>query len=272
MEYLTTDTELTSVADAIRERGGTSAALTYPAGFVSAIQAIPAGGAVDWSAMAVPLRSQKHIHESIPIDTQEAFQKAMNLADLAPEPYAEMSTFTSSIWYRFSTTSSGTAGLTLNTRSRFSSIVFGAIPSSLSGRIGPAYLNTTLANNVWLTVGITSSGSRSGNIVNLSTGSYTITSAARYQSRYLSFRYYSAVSKLFEPFAPLPGLYWTRDLDGRSVWISGSYSDASLAPIVNSQTSGPWNGISYQDVCLSGLTVIGRGCEERIRRSCSHSP
>ena len=43
-DYLTTDTELTNVANAIRTKGGTSAALTYPAGFVSAIQAIPTGG------------------------------------------------------------------------------------------------------------------------------------------------------------------------------------------------------------------------------------
>ena len=42
--YLTTDTELTSIANAIRTKGGTSASLTYPAGFVSAIQAIPTGG------------------------------------------------------------------------------------------------------------------------------------------------------------------------------------------------------------------------------------
>lgn len=39
------DTELTSVADAIRQRGGTSGALSFPAGFNSAIAAIP-GGAV----------------------------------------------------------------------------------------------------------------------------------------------------------------------------------------------------------------------------------
>lgn len=43
-DYLTTDTELTSVANAIRAKGGTSAALTYPAGFVTAIEAIPTGG------------------------------------------------------------------------------------------------------------------------------------------------------------------------------------------------------------------------------------
>ena len=45
--YLTTDTELTSVADAIRAKGGTSAQLTYPTEFVSAIQAIPTGGGSD---------------------------------------------------------------------------------------------------------------------------------------------------------------------------------------------------------------------------------
>lgn len=43
-DYLTTDTELTSIANAIRTKGGTSASLTYPAGFVTAINNIPAGG------------------------------------------------------------------------------------------------------------------------------------------------------------------------------------------------------------------------------------
>lgn len=45
-DYLTTDTELTSVANAIRTKGGTSAQLVYPTGFVSAIEAIPTGGGV----------------------------------------------------------------------------------------------------------------------------------------------------------------------------------------------------------------------------------
>lgn len=38
--YFTTDTELTSIADAIRVKGGTSSPLSYPAGFISAINAI----------------------------------------------------------------------------------------------------------------------------------------------------------------------------------------------------------------------------------------
>lgn len=42
-EYLTRKSELTSIADAIREKGGTSDSLVYPDGFVTAIQAIQTG-------------------------------------------------------------------------------------------------------------------------------------------------------------------------------------------------------------------------------------
>lgn len=43
-DYLTTTAELTSVADAIRQRGGTSALLSYPEEYIAAILAIPNGG------------------------------------------------------------------------------------------------------------------------------------------------------------------------------------------------------------------------------------
>ena len=43
-EYLTNTTDLTKVASAIRAKGGTSAQLIYPDGFVSAINAIETGG------------------------------------------------------------------------------------------------------------------------------------------------------------------------------------------------------------------------------------
>ncbi len=43
-EYLTNTTDLTKVAAAIREKGGTTAPLVYPDGFVTAIQAIQTGG------------------------------------------------------------------------------------------------------------------------------------------------------------------------------------------------------------------------------------
>ena len=42
--YIVDSADLTSVANAIRTKGGTSAALAFPAGFISAIQAIPTGG------------------------------------------------------------------------------------------------------------------------------------------------------------------------------------------------------------------------------------
>ena len=42
-EYLTNTTDLTKVASAIREKGGTSASLEYPDGFATAIQAIQTG-------------------------------------------------------------------------------------------------------------------------------------------------------------------------------------------------------------------------------------
>lgn len=44
MKYKVSDTDLTSVANAIRTKGGTSAGLSFPDGFVSAIGNIPTGG------------------------------------------------------------------------------------------------------------------------------------------------------------------------------------------------------------------------------------
>ena len=48
-EYLAKSEDLTAVADAIRTKGGTDAQLAFPAGFVSAVQAIDtsAGNGVD---------------------------------------------------------------------------------------------------------------------------------------------------------------------------------------------------------------------------------
>lgn len=50
-EYKVTDTELASIANTIRTRGGTQAQLEWPNGFISAIQAIPTPGPtiVPWS-------------------------------------------------------------------------------------------------------------------------------------------------------------------------------------------------------------------------------
>ena len=43
-EYLVQDTSLTAVADAIREKGGTTAPLSFPTGMAKAVREIPSGG------------------------------------------------------------------------------------------------------------------------------------------------------------------------------------------------------------------------------------
>ena len=43
-EYLVDSADMTTVADAIRERGGTTAPLSFPAGMAEAVRDIPSGG------------------------------------------------------------------------------------------------------------------------------------------------------------------------------------------------------------------------------------
>ena len=46
------DAALSAVADAIRSKGGTEAALSFPAGFVSAVEALESGGGQGYSLLA----------------------------------------------------------------------------------------------------------------------------------------------------------------------------------------------------------------------------
>lgn len=59
------DADLTSVANAIRTKGGTSAQLAFPAGFVSAVQAIPSGGGGDPDEIAI----RDYPHGEVVLDT-----------------------------------------------------------------------------------------------------------------------------------------------------------------------------------------------------------
>lgn len=52
-DYVVRDTQLTSVADAIRAKGGTSDPLTFPDGFVDAVEAIPTGGGASVEPLSV---------------------------------------------------------------------------------------------------------------------------------------------------------------------------------------------------------------------------
>lgn len=59
--YLTTDTDLTSVADAIRTKGGTSAQLEFPGGFVTAIGDISGGGELYYTSRMIPYQKEMTI-------------------------------------------------------------------------------------------------------------------------------------------------------------------------------------------------------------------
>ncbi len=71
VEYLTTNHELKSVADAIRSKGGTPSSLVYPSGFVSAIGAIRTGVDVsDTTAAASDVRTGRYFYNSLGEKTQ----------------------------------------------------------------------------------------------------------------------------------------------------------------------------------------------------------
>lgn len=75
IDYLTNSNELKSVANAIRTKGGTSESLTYPSGFVSAIQAISTGTNIsDTTATASDVRTGKYFYTSSGIKTQGSIQ------------------------------------------------------------------------------------------------------------------------------------------------------------------------------------------------------
>lgn len=70
-KYLTNDQEITSIADAIRAKGGTSASFVYPTGFVSAINNINTGTDVsDTTATSNDVLSGKYFYTAAGVKTQ----------------------------------------------------------------------------------------------------------------------------------------------------------------------------------------------------------
>lgn len=69
------DADLTSVANAIRTKGGTSASLAFPADFVSAIGAIPTGGGGSWDMAAgtvTPASDSNTVNVSVAFEPEYA--------------------------------------------------------------------------------------------------------------------------------------------------------------------------------------------------------
>lgn len=74
--YIVSSTDLTSIANAIRTKGGTSAQLAFPSGFVSAVQNIPTGGGSSVKYTRYTLTGDttiKALLDSINYEVQDAF-------------------------------------------------------------------------------------------------------------------------------------------------------------------------------------------------------
>ena len=84
VDYLVTDMELTAVADAIRDKAGTAGQLSFPDGFVSAIQGIQAESTLQ-EKVVIPTTSQQDI-------TPDSGYDGLSKVTIAAMPTAEQAT------------------------------------------------------------------------------------------------------------------------------------------------------------------------------------
>lgn len=72
--YIVDGAGLTSVANAIRTKGGTSAQMAFPSGFVSAVEAIPSGGGITVDDIATGAKPSGDITITMSINRTETFR------------------------------------------------------------------------------------------------------------------------------------------------------------------------------------------------------
>ena len=89
--YLADSADLTSVANAIRTKGGTSASLAFPADFVSAIEAIQTGGGLKYETGIFTLDTDQTISGNTPIAIPHGLGEAPAVAIVFPENTPEVS-------------------------------------------------------------------------------------------------------------------------------------------------------------------------------------
>ena len=77
------DADLTSVANAIRTKGGASASLAFPADFVSAIAAIPSGGGTDYLEEALANTLTSYSNATLESIRQFGFYQCSHLASVS---------------------------------------------------------------------------------------------------------------------------------------------------------------------------------------------
>lgn len=96
-DYLTNDTDLKAVADAIRDKGGTSAPLTYPDGFVSAIGAIKSNPTLQTKTVIPSTRAQTVTPDSGYDGLIKVIVRAMQLGALAEPTVSASGVITSRV-------------------------------------------------------------------------------------------------------------------------------------------------------------------------------
>lgn len=101
--------DLTSVANAIRTKGGTNASLAFPAGFVSAVEAIPSGGGgitlapMDYPVLIKNGRTTSVLLNRIAYDsTTTLLASQATVTTGSTVTYGDMATDGSHIWFRAS--------------------------------------------------------------------------------------------------------------------------------------------------------------------------
>lgn len=79
-EYLVQDESITAVADAIREKGGTTAPLSFPAGMAEAVRGIPSGGTDISLGLTAATVGQTIKVKAIDADGKPTAWEAVNIA------------------------------------------------------------------------------------------------------------------------------------------------------------------------------------------------
>lgn len=231
---------LTSIADAIRAKGSTSESLSFPVGFVSAISDLSSGG-IDWSAMAEPIKSAKHIYSGISIDSQEAFISAINIKNVG-ENAVLLSEF--STYMKFTTY----ANVFLASGRMSTKTIYCAIPVGIRGKIvtvGIASRSTAIHF-----LQLTSIGSESitlkADLYNPNMMSMLISSVSH--SYVLSLYYKSA----YDPYDYGSSIAWYHSLTEDTIYFRCTNTFASFS----SGYSGLyWNASPASNVVLTSDTV-----------------
>lgn len=86
-DYIVKDTELTSVANAIRTAGGTNSLLNFPNGFVSAVNNISGSGSSDFSTAEVTLANNPNFADGVPICESAGGMEGIIVSNLGDETY-----------------------------------------------------------------------------------------------------------------------------------------------------------------------------------------